>query len=365
MSIPKEMKALTFQTKTDASLKSIPLPDLRPTHLLIKVDSVALNPTDWKCVTSGVAATPFSIVGCDYAGTVVSIGSEVTKSFKIGDKVYGCAHGSNQNEAYDGVFAEYAMVKGDVTMHASANSESALGMDDLCTIPLCSITVGQGLFQPGKSFGLALPETGKGYREWLLIYGGSTTAGCLGIQFAKLAGYRVIATCSPRNNDLVKSRGADEIFDYNDPECASKINKLTENKLRYAWDTIGESKFCNEALSSGSPNCHYGCILFDDEKVLREGVKCTETLMYTMFGEDFQKYGDDWPASKEDYEFAKMWMGLTEKLVAEGKIKPHPKKVVSGGLEAIPKGMESLKAEKVRGEKLVYPLHLGLQALGR
>ena len=79
--------------------------------------------------------------------------------------------------------------------------------------------------------------------------------------------------------------------------------------------------------------------------------------MYTMFGEDFQKYGDDWPSSKEDYEFAKMWMGLTEKLVAEGKIKPHPKKVVPSGLEAIPNGMEELKAEKVRGEKLVYPLH--------
>ncbi|KAJ3112112.1 hypothetical protein HK100_002448 [Physocladia obscura] len=350
------MKALTFQAKTTASVKTIPLPALRPTHLLIKVESVALNPTDWKCVDSGIAATPFSIVGCDYSGTVVSIGSEVTKPFKIGDKVYGCAHGSNQNEAYDGVFAEYTMVKGDVTMHAPTNPN--LSMEDLCTIPLCSITVGQGLFQPGgKSLGLALPETGNGKEEWVLIYGGSTTAGCLGIQFAKLAGYKVITTCSPRNNDLVKSRGADEIFDYNDPESASKINKLTENKLRYAWDTIAESKFCDEALSSDAPDCHYGCILFDDEKVLREGVKCTETLMYTMFGEGFQKYETDWPASKEDYEFAKTWMSLTEKLVAEGKIMPHPKKVMHGGLEAIPKGMEDLMAEKVRGEKLVYPLH--------
>jgi hypothetical protein len=75
-----------------------------------------------------------------------------------------------------------------------------------------------------------------------------------------------------------------------------------------------------------------------------------------MFGEVFQKYGDDWPASTEDFEFAKMWMGLPEKSVAEGKIKPHPKRVVPGGLEGILKGMEELKAEKVRGEKLVYPI---------
>jgi NADPH:quinone reductase-like Zn-dependent oxidoreductase len=53
-------------------------------------------------------------VGCDYAGTVASIDSEVTKSFKIGDNVHGCVHGANSNEAYDGVFAEYAIVKGDV-----------------------------------------------------------------------------------------------------------------------------------------------------------------------------------------------------------------------------------------------------------
>jgi NADPH:quinone reductase-like Zn-dependent oxidoreductase len=132
-------------------------------------------------------------VGCDYAGSVVSIGSEVTKAFKVGDKVYGCAHGSNFNEAYDGVFAEYAMVKGDVAMHLPMDSD--LGMEDLCTVPLCAITAGQGLFQPGKGLGLALPETGKGDGEWVLIYGGSTTSGCLGIQFATLAGYKVVTTC--------------------------------------------------------------------------------------------------------------------------------------------------------------------------
>lgn len=164
--------------------------------------TIAINPTDWKCVVWGTAASPFSIVGCDYAGIVISIGSAVIKSFKPGDKIYGCAHGFNQDEAYDGVFVEYAMVKGDVAMHVP---DSALD-EDVCTIPLCSITAGQGLFQEGKGLGLAMPEEGKGNGEWVSIYGGSSACGSLGIQFAKLAGYKIITTCSPKNNNLVKSR---------------------------------------------------------------------------------------------------------------------------------------------------------------
>lgn len=344
------MKAVTFSVTGEAAVNTIPLPPLRPTHMLVKIHSVALNPTDWKCVGWSTPAKPFCIVGCDYAGTVVSIGSEVTKPFKVGDQVYGVAHGSNTSEAYDGIFAEYAMVKGDVTMHAP----QGVSLEDLCTIPLCAITAGQGLFQPGKGLGLALPGEGNGNGEWLLIYGGSTTSGCLGIQYAKLAGYKVIVTCSPRNNELVKSRGADEVFDYNDPEWPSEVRKLTDNKLKHVWDTIFETKACCEALSSEDEGCHFSSILWDDEPFPRPGVKVSSTLMYTMFGERFDKYGGEWPASEADWEFAKMWMGLTEKLVAEGKVKTHPKRLESGGLDGILKGIAELKAEKVRGEKLVY-----------
>ena len=357
MSVPIEMKAIVLAERGNASIKTIPTPELRPTHLLVKVNSVALNPTDWKHVTYGIGGDPFSIVGCDYAGTVVSIGSDVTKPFKVGQNVYGCAHGANISQPYDGVFAEYAMVKGDVTMLVPENSGGALALEDVCTVPLGSITVGQGLFQKNKGIELGLPEEGVGKGEWVLIYGGSTATGSLAIQFAKLAGYKVITTCSPPNNDLVKSRGADEVFDYNDPQCGAKIRELTENKLKHAWDTINladSARVCDEALSSDSAICHYGGIL--QTKSPREGVTSTNTLMYTMFGEEFRKGPKVFPASKEDFEFAKMWMDLTERLVAEGKVKPHPKKLGSVGLEGVLDGMQLLKEGKVAGEKLVYKL---------
>ncbi|KAH7310349.1 hypothetical protein BKA65DRAFT_413799, partial [Rhexocercosporidium sp. MPI-PUGE-AT-0058] len=106
-------------------------------------------------------ASPCSIVGRDYAGTIVSIGSEVTKSFKVGDKIYGVGHGSNSASGYYGVFAEYAMVKGDVGMHSHKDASPK----DLCTIRLYAITAGQGFFQPGKCLGLAMPELEKGNGE--------------------------------------------------------------------------------------------------------------------------------------------------------------------------------------------------------
>jgi NADPH:quinone reductase-like Zn-dependent oxidoreductase len=46
-----------------------------------------------------------------------------------------------------------------------------------------------------------------------LVYGGSTAVGLFAVQLAKLAGYKVVATASPKNFDLVKSYGADEVVD--------------------------------------------------------------------------------------------------------------------------------------------------------
>jgi hypothetical protein len=60
----------------------------------------------------------------------------------------------------------------------------------------------------------------------------------------------VLVTCSPRNNEPVKSRDADEVPDYNDPERPERVRKLTENKLKNVCDTIYEADKCCEALSS-------------------------------------------------------------------------------------------------------------------
>ena len=179
------------------------------------------------------------------------------------------------------------------------------------------------------------------------------------MQFAKASGYKVVSTCSPRNFDFVKGIGADEVFAYNDAECGRKINELTSNKLRYAWDTISlesSAKICSEALSSDSSmGLRYGTILpvklpQPDER----DVATTTTFMYTIFNETFSKGGRETPATEEDFEFAKKFMDITEKLLKEGKLKTHPEKVGGKGLEGALEGMKDMQNEKVSGQKLVY-----------
>lgn len=76
--------------------------------------------------------------------------------------------------------------------------------------------------------------------------------------------------------------------------------------------------------------------------------------MYTIFDEQFEKGGHTVPAINEDFEFAKKLFGITETLLAEGKLKTHPEKVGEKGLEGALDGMEEMKAGKVSGVKLVY-----------
>ncbi|KAF5855191.1 hypothetical protein ETB97_009745 [Aspergillus alliaceus] len=126
--------------------------------------------------------------------------------------------------------------------------------------------------------------------QHLLIYGGSTATGTLAIQFAKLSGYRVLTTCSPRSFELVKSLGADAVYDYNDPNTAAEIRKATANKLKYVLDTISlesSAKFCDEALSTKGGE--YTALL--TVPIKRENVNDHWTLGYTAVGEKF-KFGD-------------------------------------------------------------------------
>ena len=61
------------------------------------------------------------------------------------------------------------------------------------------------------------------------------------------------------------------------------------------------------------------------------------------------------PAKPEDFEFAKKQWSLTEKLLAEGKLKLMPT-VRQGGLEGVFEGLDDLRHGKVSAHKLVYKI---------
>lgn len=174
---PSEMQAIKVVEAGKAEVQTVPLPKLRPSYILVKVAAVALNPTDWKHIH--YLSKPGATVGCDFAGTVEEIGSEVTKSFKKGDRVAGFTHGVNAVELEDGCFAQYCVAKGDVQMKMPDN----MSFEEGATLGVGVSTVGQGLYQSLK---LPLPTEPAKEETWVLVYGGSTATGSLAIQYAKL-----------------------------------------------------------------------------------------------------------------------------------------------------------------------------------
>jgi NADPH:quinone reductase-like Zn-dependent oxidoreductase len=85
-SIPKTQSALTATADKTLKVTTIPTPKIEnEDEVIIKVYSVAQNPTDWKSLELG-RINAGRIVGNDLAGVIVAAGSDVT-DFNVGDRV--------------------------------------------------------------------------------------------------------------------------------------------------------------------------------------------------------------------------------------------------------------------------------------
>lgn len=79
-----------------------------------------------------------------------------------------------------------------------------------------------------------------------------------------------------------------------------------------------------------------------------------EMVCSTVFGEAHDKLGEHVPAKPEDFEFTKKFWQISQKLLATGKLRPHPIRLGKNGLDGVFDGMQQAREGKVSGEKLVY-----------
>ena len=84
-------KAIVIKGAKDAVVEDITMPELAPRDILVKTTAVALNPVDHAFIDYMPAAGV--VVGCDYAGIVEEVGSDVTNGLKVGDRVAGFVPG--------------------------------------------------------------------------------------------------------------------------------------------------------------------------------------------------------------------------------------------------------------------------------
>ncbi|KAL7928993.1 GroES-like protein [Trichoderma chlorosporum] len=328
-------------------VEDAPMPKLRDDYIIVKTVAVALNPTDWKQIDH--LSSPGAIVGCDYSGIVERVGPAVKHGPRIGDRVMGMVHGSNHSNHEDGAFAEHVAAKGDLQIKIP----DYMTFEEAATLGAGIITVGQSLYE---TLELPLPDDPPMRTFPVLIYGGSTATGTLAIQFAKLSGLEVVTTCSPKNFHLVRDLGADHVFDYNLPMCAPSIRKITKNRLFHVFDTISTpqtAEICCNAIG-GQGGKYVG--LSGLEELPRDDVTNLHIMAFTAFGEAFDFGGEKVPANPQEYDFAVKFMELAKGLLWQGRIKPHPQSVRTGGLNGVLNGLQEMREGKISGVKLVYPV---------
>ncbi|KAH6968163.1 alcohol dehydrogenase GroES-like domain-containing protein [Fusarium avenaceum] len=324
-----------------------PIPDLQTDQMLCKVTAVALNPADAKTIDN--SPNP-GIGGYDFSGTIVKVGSSVTR-FKVGDEVFGFVHGLNADNPNSGAFAEHVIATADLCCKMPTSMTS----DQACTMALAVGTVGYAMF---KQLGLAMPGSETGERpEYVLVAGGNTASGRMAIQLLKLSGIKPIVTCGPNANAVLKELGAVHTFDYHSSTCGREIKNLTRNTLVHALDCVTSADtmaMCFQAL--GAKGGKYIGLEAPPTlvKYTRRDVSVDWVQALSLFGKPVKLegvYGR--PASPSDRWFAADLYQRAEKWVEQGQIRGPDFKVRQGGLEGVMEGIDQVRKGQVQGYNIL------------
>jgi len=310
------------------------VPKPGPGQVLVKVIAAAQNPSDWKSLKRALnSATYGGIVGNDFSGTVEALGPDVPEGVRtVGERVAGVIVGTIQA---NGSFAEYLAVDAELGVVPIPDGWSFEEAAQLGVAPLTALQCLHQTLELPLPFEAARPgDRGRA----ILIWGGASSVGQYAIQFAKLGGLRVLTTASPKNFDLVKGLGADEVFDYRDENVVEKIRAATGNALDIAFDTISEGKTVEQVAGAiGDKGGKVAIILPYGGS--RSDVKVVYSMLF-----DLLKRGSN----------GKWFVDLHKRIFATGKIKPNPVLMQPSGIAGVKDGLQYMQEGKVSAQKLTY-----------
>lgn len=263
--IPDNMKAIAidrFGGIDEFKLQTLPVPEIDPDELLIRVDTAGIAEWDpferegkYAELMPGEPRSPYVldsddagpmrfhhvftgerirfpyVLGSDGAGTIVAVGEQVNR-FNKGDRVYAASLANPKG----GFYAEYIAVKADKASHVPAN----LPIKQAGVMTVDAITALTGL---DNVLGLTQNES-------LMIFGASGGIGHMAVQFAKRMGARVFAIASGDDGvELVKKLGADAVVDGRREDVAKVAKDFAPDGLDAALATAG-GEVADQALTS-------------------------------------------------------------------------------------------------------------------
>jgi NADPH:quinone reductase-like Zn-dependent oxidoreductase len=187
-----------------------PIPTLQPGDALVRVlaSGTTRNELDWGPTYTdekGNSRTP-TIPGHELCGIVEKIAPDV-KNVAPGDAIYGLT-----SFFRNGAAAEYIAVSAADLAPKPKTIDAVLA----ASVPLSGLTAWQAL--------VTHAQLKKGQR--ILIHGGAGGVGIFAIQIARHLGAYIITTAHPRNTQLVRSLGADEVIDYTTQHFEQEVKDL-------------------------------------------------------------------------------------------------------------------------------------------
>lgn len=201
----------------------LPVPRLADGDVLIRSEAMAVNHVDL-FVRSGAYRTPMTfpfVVGRDVVGTVVAVGTEVTR-FTPGDQVWCNSLGHHGRQ---GSFSELVAAPAERVYPLPPGVEAAQAVSVLHSVATAHL----GLCREG---GLASGDT-------IFIGGAGGAVGSAAVQLATSLGARVVAAASAADADWVRSCGAETVLDSRSSGLTASLAAQTPTGLSLYWDCAG------------------------------------------------------------------------------------------------------------------------------
>ncbi|KAI4211280.1 MAG: hypothetical protein LQ351_005964 [Letrouitia transgressa] len=322
------------------ALVKVPKPTPGPGEVAIRLRMIDLNPVDWKKLHFGIMVESWpTVLGADGAGVVEAVGEGVSK-FKTGDEVMTLCGPEPRSAGYQEVVC--------VAEKSVARKPTNLSLEEAATLPICFFTSAAAVYH---GLGIPLPflpggdSTGFEPKS-VLVLGGSSAVGAGVVQILRLSlpSATILTTSSSKHHARLSSLGATKAFDQRSGSLVPDIISATPGGkgVDAIIDTVGsaaEQKDIFETLRPDGPK-EYAEVATGAQMQVPEGVKRQLTGGRMLFG---------LPGGLNA-------MPTLAELVEEGRFRvPTQVKKVGSGFEAIPKGLEELKAG-VSGTKLVVAI---------
>ncbi len=220
--------------------EEVPIPELKPGEVLVRVHAVGINPPDWY-LRDGLKVIPPewrptvplpAIPGTDISGVIEAISTDV-QGLAVGDEVFGMIRFPSFGES--SAYAEY------VAAPASDLARKPAGIDHAhaAGAPMAGLTAWQFLIELGHDRANPLQATrhepmALGAGKTVLVNGAAGGVGHFSLQLAKWKGARVIAAASGAHESFLRELGADQFVDY----TKSRTEEVVQD-VDLVLDTVG------------------------------------------------------------------------------------------------------------------------------